>query len=208
MKTKLIISITFLLFTSLSYSQKKNVSIGPIVGLNYSKVSSQSGSEFKTGFNGGVFLNYSTKTDFGFNGSLIYSQLGGNVTNSDNFIRLNYIQLPINLVYYFGEGLKKGSFRPKIFVGPYIGYLIGAESPGFTDEFTLKQLNTTDLGINGGLGFNLALKSQTWLNVDLKYGHGFNEVPKIFTYKNRALSLNVGISFPLGTYDKKTGRMR
>lgn len=205
MQKTLIIFTFFVIATLNSYAQ--NVSIGPTIGFNYTKVSDEA-SEFKPGFNGGIFINYSTKTDFGFNGSIIYTQLGGAVANSDNYIRLNYLQVPINLVYYFGEGMKKGAFRPKVFLGPYIGYLLSASSPGFTNEQTLNQMNTNDLGINIGAGFNLAIQSKTWINVDLKYGHGLTTVPKILNYQNRALSLNVGISFPLGTYDKKTGKMK
>lgn len=206
MQKTAIISIFFLVFTSNILSQ--NLSIGPIIGLNYSKFSNNESSVFKPGFNGGVFLNYSTKTDFGFNGSLIYSQLGGDVKNSENYLRLNYVQLPINLVYYFGEGMRKGSFRPKLFLGPYFGYLLTANTPGFTNEQTLKQMNETDFGINLGAGFNLAIQSKTWLNVELKYGHGLSVVPIQFDDKNRALSLNVGLSFPLGNYDKKTGKLK
>lgn len=205
MQKKLIILTFISLATLNAYSQ--NVSIGPIIGFNYTKISNTEGSEFKPGINTGIFLNYSTKTDFGLNASVIYSQLGGDLVNSDNFIRLNYLQIPVNLVYYFGEGMKKGAFRPKIFLGPYVGFLLSANSPGFTDEQTLKQLNTSDLGINIGTGFNFAIQSQTWINVDLKYGHGLTQVPKVFNYQNRALSLSVGISFPLGTYNKKTRKM-
>lgn len=186
----------------------QNLSIGPIIGLNYSKFSPNETSAFKPGFNGGVFLNYSTKTNFGFNGSLIYSQLGADVKNSENYLRLNYLQLPVNLVYYFGEGMRKGSFRPKIFLGPYLGYLISAKTPGFTNEQTLKLMNEIDFGVNLGAGFNMAIRSKTWLNVELKYGHGLSIVPIQFDDKNRALSLNVGLSFPLGNYDKKTGKLK
>jgi hypothetical protein len=208
MKKKLIIFTFLVAIHNLSFSQKKNVSVGPIIGLNYSKVSANFGSAFKPGFVVGLFLNYSTKTNFGFNGSLLYAQLGGNVKNSDNYIRLSYLQLPVNVVYYFGHGLKQGSFRPKIFVGPYIGYLIDAKSPGFTNEQTLAEMNDIDFGVNIGTGFNLAIGGQKWLNVDLKYGHGLTDVRKIVPYQNRNLSLNAGISFALGNYDKKTGKLK
>ncbi len=202
-------SAFILLFSTKLFSQ--NVSIGPIIGLNYTKVSNNSASKFKAGFNGGLFVNYSTKTNFGFNGSILYSQLGGKVENSNNYINLNYIQIPVNLVYYFGKGMSQGSFRPKVFIGPYVGFLLDAKSPGFTNSQTLEQMNKNDFGANIGGGFNYALKSKVWLNMELKYGHGFTGVPKsalIGTYQNRALSLNAGVSFALGTYDKKTGKMK
>lgn len=200
--------IVLILLVPTLNSLAQNLSIGPIIGLNYSKFSHNETSAFKPGINSGVFLNYSTKTDFGFNGSLIYSQLGADVKNSENYLRLNYLQLPVNLVYYFGEGMRKGSFRPKVFIGPYIGYLISAKTPGFTSEQTLKQMNETDFGVNLGAGFNLAIQSKTWLNVELKYGHGLSIIPILFDDNNRALSLNVGLSFPLGNFDKKTGKLK
>jgi hypothetical protein len=195
---KIFYFITIALFSFKTIAQQ-NVSIGPVIGLNYSTVSNNSAAEFKAGFVGGIFANYSTKTDFGFNGSLIFSQLGNNVENSDNYLTLNYLQVPINLVYYFGEGMREGSFRPKLFIGPYIGYLVSAKSPGFSNEQTVAFFNNLDYGANIGAGFNYAIKNKTWLNVDLKYGSKF---------QNRTLSLTAGISFPLGTYDKKTGKMK
>lgn len=208
---KIFYFITIALFSFKTIAQQ-NVSIGPVIGLNYSTVSNNSGAEFKAGFVGGIFANYSTKTDFGFNGSLIFSQLGNNVEDSDNYLTLNYLQVPINLVYYFGEGMREGSFRPKLFIGPYIGYLVSAKSPGFTNEQTLNFFNALDYGANIGAGFNYAIKNKTWLNVDLKYGYGFANIPKdgsvLSKFQNRTLSLTAGISFPLGTYDKKTGKMK
>ncbi len=205
MYNKLILISLFLVFNLNVFSQ--NVSIGPLIGLNYSKISNSPEAKFKAGFTGGIFLNYSTKTDFGFNGSIIYSQLGDNV-GTKNTLKLNYIQAPINLVYYFGDGMREGSFRPKVFLGPYVGLLLDAKSTGLSNTETLSLLNEVDYGINIGTGFNYAIKSKTWLNVDLKYGYGLANVPKILTYQNRNLSLTVGISFPLGTYDKKTGKMK
>lgn len=202
-----IAAIVLVTWLSQSVYAQQNVSMGPIIGLNYSKVSS-TGSKFKPGFNGGVFFNYSTKTDFGFNGSLIFSQLGGDVENSPNFIRLNYLQIPINLVYYFGEGMREGSFRPKLFLGPYLGYLVNAKTPGLSDAQTMDQMNTIDFGAQVGGGFNLAIRNKIWLNIDLKYSHGFVDIPKALAYQNRALSLNAGLSFPLGSYDKKTGKLK
>ncbi len=206
MKKTIFICLFFLI--SISKIKSQNLSLGPIIGLNYSKFSQNNASDFRPGFNGGLFLNYSTKTDFGFNGSLIYSQLGANVKNSENYLRLNYLQVAINLVYYFGEGMRKGSFRPKLFLGPYIGYLVSAKTPGFSNDATLALMNETDLGVNLGAGFNLAIESKTWLNIELKYGHGLSKIPKQFNDGNQALSLNIGLSFPLGNYDKKTGKIK
>jgi Outer membrane protein beta-barrel domain len=196
-----------ILLLCLFNTQAQNVSIGPVIGLNYSKTN-KADSDFKAGFTGGVFLNYSTKTDFGFNGSLIYSQLGNKVKNFDNYLNLNYVQLPINLVYYFGEGMREGSFRPKLFLGPYLGLLVNAKSPGFVNKDVVEQMNAIDYGVNVGAGFNYAIRNKTWINLDLKYGFGLANIPKINTFQNRALSLNLGISFPLGTYNKKTGKLK
>ncbi len=190
------------------YGQAQNVSIGPTLGFNAATTSDNSNAKILPAFNLGVFLNYSTKTDFGLNAAALYSRLGNKVKNSDNYLQLNYLQIPVHLVYYLGEGMQPGAIRPKLMLGPYVGFLLDAKTPGFSQQQTMDLLNNLDYGLNLGAGLNFALAKKRWINIEAKYGIGLTAVSKISDNQNRNLSINAGISFPLGNYDIKTGVLK
>ena len=105
------------------------------------------------------------------------------------------MQIPITGVYFFGT--TGNAFRPKVFLGPYVGFLLGAKNQ---DDLDLKDsFKSLDFGGQVGLGFNYSLKNRTWLNVDAGYAAGFANIfdNTIIKGKNNAFSLNVGLSFPL-----------
>jgi outer membrane protein W len=206
---KLKYQIVLLLLTAKVFlSKAQNVSLGLTAGYNASSTSDNSNAKPLSAYNGGLFFNYSTKTNFGFNGSAIYTQLGNRAkNNSSNFLKINYLQIPINVIYFLGQGLKPGTVRPKIFAGPYLGYLLHAESPGFSPQEVKDFHNEIDYGINIGAGLNYALYYKRWINLDVKYGIGLGQPSKVTDNRFRTLSVNLGISFPLGSYNTRTGTL-
>ena len=199
--------VTFILFALLSIPigilNAQTLSIGPMVGINSSTYSGASNTKSLAGLNIGAFANYSVNEHVGISAKLLYSQLGTAYKNWEDINRLHYLQMPITGIYYFGKA--ENQFRPKIFLGPYIGRLLDAtykDAKKITEANSGTVYNKLDLGGLIGLGFNYRIKSRTWLNVDLGFSQGFTEVNErpMVPDKNQALSLNVGISFPVGKY--------
>jgi hypothetical protein len=58
-----------------------------------------------------------------------------------------------------------------------------------------------DIGFNGGLGLNVRLTRNTWLNTDVSYYHGLRNISKANDqdWKNRNVAMNVGVAFGIGT---------
>lgn len=211
MKNCIILLITLTLGLSQAFAQE-NVSIGPIAGVSLANLHGDiDNTDTKPGLTIGAFYNYSSKTGFGFSGQLLYTQLGAQTNNKTNEINLNYIQAPLFFTFFFGRFGDR--LRPKLFVGPSLNFLVGAKDKNgnnLNPDANNRTYNVFDLGITGGAGFNYELSRKIWLNFDVRYGMGLLDVTRSSSsnLKNRNLGINLGLSFPLGTYDKRSGKLR
>lgn len=111
-----------------------------------------------------------------------------NVDYKDKY-SFNYLEVPLNIVY------NVFATRGKIFVGggPSFAYALSAshKRPGTSKEkldFYLDDLNKTDIGLNVIAGYEL--KEGWFFNVN--YLHGFKNIYKEVTTKNRAITFGIG----------------
>lgn len=206
--------IVLSIVSAFSYSKaiaQENVSFGPIVGVNFAKLTgNQMYNDWKTGASAGIFINYSGESRFGVNGQLLYSRIGGESPNSASKGHLDYLQIPIMGTYYLnGRG---NAFRPKLMLGPYIGFLLKATNESgvsINPEGGNRPYKGVDAGAAMGAGFNYAIGRKVWLNADLRYNLGLAQVMNtVGDVYNRSWGINVGLSFPLGKYSPSTGTLR
>lgn len=210
MKNCIILLLSLTVSISSAFAQE-NVSIGPIAGVSIANLRGDiSNTNWKPGLTIGGFYNYSSKTGFGFSGQLLFTQMGAQINNKTDEINLNYIQAPLFFTFFFGRYGDR--LRPKLFVGPSLNFLVGAKNKNgdnINGDSNHRNYNVFDLGITGGAGFNYMLSSKIWLNFDVRYGAGLLDVSKSSAnIKNNNWGINAGLSFPLGTYDKRSGRLR
>lgn len=191
---KIILTTVFLSIACLAINAQ-SLSIGPMIGANSSSISETDDGERLIGLSAGLFANYSVNEKIGLNIKALFSQMGISDPDSGKSLRMNYVQVPLTGVYFFGQTGDK--FRPKVFLGPYVGFLMSAKFDGNDVKENFKSL---DYGGQVGLGFNYILKSRTWLNFDVGYTAGFAKVSDLgnTNSKNNAISVNVGVSFPIG----------
>lgn len=176
----------------------KIFSIGPSVGFGHTGIRNTVGTDiFKPSWSAGLILNYSTSEHVGFAADVLWSLEGARVENGDSEIDLTmqYIRVPLKFAYFFGEF--EDDFRPKITVGPSLGFLLDAESDvdstGITD--VTSNYETFDIGLNASIGFNLKLADNMWLNTDLNYYTGFTQIRT--NQYNSNFGLRVGLAFGL-----------
>ena len=210
MKNCIILLLALTLSLSSAFAQE-NVSIGPIAGVSLANFHGDiDNTNTKPGLTIGAFYNYSSKKGYGFSGQVLYTQLGAQVFNKTNEINLNYVQVPLLFTFFFGEFGDR--LRPKIFLGPSLNFLVSAKDKdgnNINGTSNSRVFNVFDLGLTGGLGLNYELTQKVWLNFDVRYGLGLLDVTKApGSIQNRNLGINLGLSFPLGTYDKRSGRLR
>lgn len=211
MKNCTILLLLLTLGLSNAFSQE-NVSIAPIAGVSLANLHGDiANTDTKAGLTIGGFYNYSSKTGFGFSGQLLFTQLGAQTMNKSDEINLNYIQAPLLFTFFFGRYGDR--LRPKLFVGPSLNFLVSAKNKNGNNidgNSNNSVYNVFDLGISGVGGLNYELSSKVWLNLGVRYGLGLLDVTKDPTtsIQNRNFGINFGLSFPLGTYNKRSGRLR
>lgn len=194
---------------------KQNVSFGPVVGLGHAWIHGVDGDkEFKLAPSAGVTLTYSAGAHWGFGMDAKFSAEGVKqnepIPGTVAKLNANYIRVPFKAMYFFGQLGDK--IRPKIIGGPSLGFLVGGKQKLETtngetliETKTKDVLKTFDIGFNGGIGLNMRLTRNTWLNTDVSYYHGLRNISKNDSYdwNNRNIALNVGVAFGIGTIRKK-----
>ncbi len=190
-----------------------NLSWGPMGGLSVAtfRGGGAGNTTWKTGGTAGLFINYSVNERFGVGGQLLYTQLGAKNRLADSQIRLNYLQIPILATFYLND--RGNAFRPKLFAGPYVGFLLAARDQNGANLNENNQAWTkADAGLHLGGGFNYRIQDRVWLNFDVRYGLGLVDVAKPIYGSGDVYhsnwGVNLGVSFPLGKYNSNTGRIR
>ena len=198
-KHTVLILFVFLLAGRMGTAQ--NLSFGPMAGLNVTTLSGKDNISSKAGLLAGGFFNYSSKNWFGVGVQFLYNQMGAKLDAPTEEINLNYLQVPVLFTYYFSGQNAPGSFRPKVFVGPHVNFLLNAKNKQGNDlNPNNLYYKNTELGVTLGGGFNYALANQMWINVDARYAIGLTDATQapITNITNRGLGLTIGLSFPLG----------
>ncbi|MBC7451008.1 MAG: PorT family protein [Cytophagales bacterium] len=209
------IILTVVVFIAAVTGYAQHMSIGITVGSGTSRMSN-SGQDVvhKESCNvGGTFV-YSTDTHWGFAADVKYSREGYKYTypgtgsyegqTLDTRVSSDFIRIPIRAIYFFNT-YDKG-VRPKISLGPSVGFLTGGKIRVEDDKTNLSktpvkdQFNAVDLGIQGTIGVDFRLAQDVWLRTDIAYYQGFL---KQNTYgsnnmMNMNLVLNLGLTVGIG----------
>lgn len=152
----------------------------------------------RTGFTGGVFLDWGNSSPFGFQIGAAYTQKGAELDFGDVLedFSLAYLEIPALLKV----GLPLGYIKPSVFGGVGLGFNVSCDSGGDDCDDSVK--GTEWAGIFGAdVAFYLDSFS-IW--VDGRYHYGLNDVSDaaegadLGELKNRSWSLQAGIGFPVG----------
>ena len=189
MKTsKLLMALLLLTLPFISHAQFKNrLSIGPRAGLNFATVDAESTSRV-TGLAAGITSTYSINEGSGVSVDLLYSAEGfeeGNTTYD-----LNYFKVPLSYNIFFGS--LGESFRPKVYLGVVPGFLLNAEANG---RDVANQYTSTTFDALGGAGFNYRLANRIWLNTDLRFFLGLNDLSETRAIKNQNIQFTLGVAY-------------
>jgi hypothetical protein len=223
---KLLLSISFLLIATLSYSQNSKIKFGIEAGLNYSDfrgyeipVTPLYSESPAFAYLGGINveylikeklslkldLNYERKSQKADNTLEIFDNNGSskvyNFTSKKNY---DYLVLPIMIKYSFTN-------RNSFFIngGPYIGYLLKSNITNdlgnidgvINEPFeTTKYNNRTDFGLSIGLGKNFELKENNSIFIEIRENLGLTNTSKNTVMGNGTVktnSLNLIIGYSL-----------
>jgi hypothetical protein len=201
----------FIIIAFTSFSVAQNMQIGPKVGLNIANIGGDDADQLfdnspdsRTGFNGGFFFMYQFNNLFAIQPEAYYTMKGAtsDFMGVDLSLKLDYVEIPVLfkvVIPTAGTNLK-----PALFVGPAIGFNIGAkikgEYQGQSEEIDIDSLVTsTDFSLifGGGLGFMIGNNE---LGVDIRYSLGltsWDDETDPYDVKNNVLSFNAYFGFTL-----------
>lgn len=152
----------------------------------------------RTGFIGGVFLDFVGTGLLGFQVGAQYTQKGAELDfgGAADELSLDYLEIPavVKLGIPFG-----GAVKPSVFAGAALGFNTGCDTGGQDCGDDLKGTEFSGI-IGADLMFGLESVS---LFIDGRYHVGFNDLVDSESFqldklKNRAWALQVGLGFPLG----------
>lgn len=205
MKRIYITAVVLFATCTAAFAQLENTfTIGPAAGFGHSGIRNVGYDDyFHPSWNVGLTMNYSRWTRAGVSADILFSQEGGSFkTNQGREIDVNlsYLRIPLKFAYFFGD--PGSNFRPKITIGPSLGFLIddelkmdeGTSNPNLSSS---ENYETLDLGAQGTIGFNYRLgDGGLWLNADAYYYHGLLEIDQLNHY-NSNFGLRLGLCFSL-----------
>ncbi len=190
-------------------------SLGINAGFGHSWIKNHRNVQFNPHGNVGLCYVHSTKSSFGLGADLKFSFEGGQeeyvvgATIFENTTDLNYIRVPLKAIYFFGKYGQK--IRPKIFAGPSVGFLVGANDKVrnmttgsiLLDRKSDDDYHNFDIGLQACVGFNYRLVKNTWFTTDLNYYNGFKGISQNNTsttprYINNNVALNIGVNWGIG----------
>jgi hypothetical protein len=218
MNRKLLVTAIVGLFSLPLFAQEMTVTtnrttFGIRAGVNFQNINGKDANDDElendilTGFHAGVNAEIPVGTGSYLQPGLLYSQKGAKFQNSDNKVKLNYLEVPINFVYkpILGTGNMVLGF------GPYVAFGIGGQSEiggqerdvEYTDTFDptipALQFKRFDAGGNFLAGYEFTNKLSFQVNAQLglvninpEIGGTTNDDTK---WRNTGFGLSLGYRF-------------
>lgn len=169
-------------------------------GVSVSSIDSDLGDTFddgnRTGFAGGVFLDFGGSSPLGLQVGAQYSQKGAEFDLGDTVedLTLNYLEIPAVVKL----GIPLGIMKPSVLGGVALGFRTGCGDAGAFD--CDEEVTSTEWAGLMGADVAFYLGGLT-LFVDGRYHFGLNDISDaadVGELKNRAWTFQGGLAFPLG----------
>lgn len=187
MKKIILLSILFVGFVGFAQKRAKDaVEITPLIGYassNYYGEDDLSNSSI-TSTNIGADLDYFFNDRWSLRSGLLFQTMGTKFMGYKE--KLNYVTIPVNANWHFGSTRKWN-----LNFGPSIGFLTSAKGNGVDIK---EYVNSTQLGLNYGIGYKIEVSKKFSILVDFQGMSGLSEVPQEsdYTIKNAYSSFNIG----------------
>ena len=187
-------TVLVLLMALAAMPMNAKVKFGVKGGLNISSVHFNSDiidSDNITGFQIGPMIETTLPlVGVGVDAAILYSQKGWKLKDSDENLKSNYLDVPVNLKWKFGLPAVKGYLA----AGPYIGFRLGGDD--FLDGLLGQVKEKT---FSAGLNFGAGVELVSHLQVGINYGLGLTDNYSISKYdvgsKNRGWSITAAFLF-------------
>jgi hypothetical protein len=207
MKKALVLLVVSFLIAGSSFAQVK-ISGGVLAGVNMAnaKVDPEppAGVDLSnlTGFAAGGVLNFEFTGGFGIQVEPMYIQNGVKINDngSESKIKVNYIDVPVLLMYTFATG--QGEVEPYVMAGPVLGIRLSAKATDGTDTDIKDFVKSSNFSGTFGAGVKIPV-GMNKIFVEGRYTIGFSDINNglfpNYTLKTKGLAFFAGITFPFGS---------
>ena len=159
------------LLATMTVAAQAQVKFGVKGGLNLTNMkfdNSIVNKSNQTGFFIGPTINFTLPVvGLGIDASALYDQRSAKIEGSEDKLKQQSIQIPINLRYGFGLGNTASLY---IFAGPQFGFNIGDKSANIVDNALEWRLKDSNLSANVGVGLMLLNHLQVSANYNIALG--------------------------------------
>lgn len=193
------------LANSLNSSAGEIIGVGLRAGMNMSRLdgddAESSGRRFKSGFCGGLFIDYTIVEGFSVQTEALYSEKGSRYERGGEIrMEYDYLEFPVLVKAAFMEG----NFKPNISLGPALGILLKAKQisdyPG--DPYRSGEIDAKDSLKNWDISLVLGLGLDYYLGfgkatIDIRFDKGIVSIDDSgagLDLKNQVFSLLIGFS--------------
>ena len=139
-------------------------------------------TDFKSGFTGGIFIDYELDSKWSVSTGVNYNQKGF-ITSYDTKVDLgfelplgaglhtntNYVEVPLNLMHTFGND-RLGVY---VSAGPSIGYAVNSEAVVKTNSILRLNVYRTDINLSNDMVNRWDLAGNVGAGVKVKLGSGY-----------------------------------
>lgn len=188
-----------LIFVALLISSCATTRMGVLAGPNFACVVGDEADswELKTAFHAGVEADLAVDDKFSIRPGIVYSGQGADYSDSEfsGTVNLDYLNVPVLASYEVADGLT-------LQAGPQVGFLLSAtdKEDGEPDMDVKEFVKSTDIGLNFGLGYELA----NGLNINARYNLGLTDLnddadleAEGVNWKNSVIQVSIGYRFDL-----------
>ena len=159
------------LLATMTVAAQAQVKFGVKGGLNLTNMKFDNSIVDKsnqTGFFIGPTINFTLPVvGLGIDASALYDQRSAKIEGSDDKLKQQSIQIPINLRYGFGLGNTASLY---IFAGPQFGFNIGDKTTNLLNNALEWRLKDSNLSANVGVGLMLLNHLQVSANYNIALG--------------------------------------
>ena len=159
------------LLATMAVAAQAQVKFGVKGGLNLTNMkfdNSVANKSNQTGFFIGPTVNFTLPVvGLGIDASALYDQRSAKIDGSEDKLKQQSIQVPINLRYGFGLGNTASLY---LFAGPQFGFNIGDKSANIIDNALEWRLKDSNLSANVGVGLMLLNHLQVSANYNIALG--------------------------------------
>ncbi len=165
-------------------------SLQPKVGISIADMTDTQGTTSRIGFVGGLEGEYQAADIFSLSLGVNYSQEGFKMKNSDNKVKLDYVNVPILANVYLTKGLAvKVGVQPGFNVGNSVTINGQTESSSKKDYDGIKSVA---LSIPVGLSYEISN-----VVLDARYNWGVTKAFDALDSKNSVFQVTIGYKFQL-----------